>query len=190
MARKNEGKQFEDNWKSSIPENVLYYRLKDSAQSFGFKNNENTNLRFSLKNPCDCFLFCSPYFFTIELKSTVSTSISFEREKNQKNKKMIHYHQINGLNKFSKYNFVISGFLFNFRKKDENDILYYQDIIDFENMINEITKMSFNEADLMKYNAIIVNSKKLKVNYRYDVTKFIDDAVKIRKGHRVWENLD
>ena len=114
MARKNEGKQFEDNWKSSIPENVLYYRLKDSAQSFGFKNNENTNLRFSLKNPCDCFLFCSPYFFTIELKSTVSTSISFEREKNQKNKKMIHYHQINGLNKFSKYNFVISGFLFNF----------------------------------------------------------------------------
>ena len=50
--------------------------------------------------------------------------------------------------------------------------------------------MSFNEADLMKYNAIIVNSKKLKVNYRYDVTKFIDDAVKIRKGHRVWENLD
>lgn len=173
------GKRFEDNWKLSLPKDVLYHRLKDSAQSFD-KNKKNSKLRFSLKNPCDCFMFYSPYFFTLELKSVGTTSISFEREKPKSNndKKTIHYHQIEGLRKFSKYNNTISGFLFNFRHKDSTETLYFQRIEDFDQMITDINKKSFNEKDLIEHNPIILESRKLKVNYRYNVEKFISDVTK------------
>ena len=71
---KNVGKRFEENWKASIPSDVFYYRLKDQAQSFG----GCSNLRFSSKNPCDCFLFSSPYMYALELKS-VGTASSVKR---------------------------------------------------------------------------------------------------------------
>lgn len=167
-AKKNVGKIFEENWKKSIPDDVLYYRLKDSAQSFHQEN----FLRFSLKNPCDCFLFYSPYLFALELKSVSSTSISFEKNK-EKSSKIIHYHQIKGLTEFGKYNNVIAGFLLNFRHKDGTQTCYYQHIDDFNMMINDIGKKSFNEKDLIGNNAIVVHSKKLRVNYKYDVTQFI-----------------
>lgn len=165
----NPGKRFENNWKSSIPKDVLYYRLKDSAQSFG---KDSSKLRFSLKNPCDCFIFQSPFLYALELKSTSTTSISFEKEKNEN--KMIHLHQITGLQEFDKYSNTISGFLFNFRhKKEDCEMLYFQHIKDFIQMISEISKKSLNEKDLIKYNGMIIPSKKLKVNYKYDVNEFL-----------------
>ena len=163
----NVGKRFEENWKKSVPDNVLYYRLKDSAQSFGRCN----NLRFSSKNPCDCFLFSSPYLYALELKSVATSYISFERTKEEKG--VIHYHQIKGLRDFVGYKNVIAGFLFNFRKKD-TEITYYQHISDFDKMIDSIDKKSFNEKDLVKFNPYVVNNRKLKVNYRYDVADLLN----------------
>lgn len=166
----NPGKIFENNWKKSIPDDVLYYRLKDSAQAFG--NMKNT-LRFSLKNPCDCFLFTSPFLYTLELKHTSSNRISFERTKSEKNK-MIHYHQIKGLTEFDKYPNTISGFLFNFHhKNDDVEILYFQYIKDFNLMISKSSKKSLNENDLINNNAIIIPSKKMITNYKYDVNTFL-----------------
>lgn len=168
----NVGKRFEENWRKSVPDNVLYYRLKDQAQSFS----RFSDLRFSSKNPCDCFLFSSPYLFALELKSVGTTSISFESEEDEKKKntKVIHYHQIKGLREFAGYKNVIAGFLFNFRKKDGTEITYFQHINDFDQMIDSINKKSFNEKDLMQFNPIIVNSRKLKVNYRYYVSELLD----------------
>lgn len=163
----NVGKRFEENWKKSIPDNVMYYRLKDSAQSFG----GCSNLRFSSKNPCDCFLFSSPYLYALELKSVGTSSIFFERTKEEKG--VIHYHQIKGLREFVGYKNVVAGFLFNFRKKD-TEITYYQHISDFDKMIDSIDKKSFNEKDLAKFNPYIVNNRKLKVNYRYDVADLLN----------------
>ena len=60
----NIGKKFENNWKASMPNDIFYYRLKDQAQSFGGAS----KLRFSLKNPCDCFLFKFPYPICIRAK--------------------------------------------------------------------------------------------------------------------------
>ena len=41
-------------------------------------------------------------------------------------------------------------------------------------MINNIDKKSFNEKDLIKWcKPIFIGKKKLKVNYRYDVDKFL-----------------
>ena len=43
-------------------------------------------------------------------------------------------------------------------------------------MISEINKKSFNKKDLMNYNAIYVESECKKVNYKYNVKKFITDT--------------
>jgi recombination protein U len=162
----NIGKRFENNFKSSIPSDVLYYRLKDSAQSFG----GSSNLRFSSKNPCDAFLYSYPIFFTLELKSVGSTSISFERSKEDKG--VIHYHQIEGLTNYAKYDGVTSGFVMNFRHKND-EVCYFQNINDFNIMIDKLDKKSFNEQDLLKNNAIIIECTKKKVNYTYNIEKFI-----------------
>lgn len=169
---KNVGKRFEENWKASIPSDIFYYRLKDQAQSFG----GCSNLRFSSKNPCDCFLFSSPYMYALELKSVGTSYISFESEEDAKQKKhkVIHYHQIKGLREFVGYKNMIAGFLFNFRKKDNTETTYFQHINDFDRMIAYIDKKSFNEKDLAKFNPIIVNSRKLKVNYRYHVSELLE----------------
>ena len=87
----NIGKIFEQNWKKSIPDNVFYYRPPDSAQSFG----NTTNLRFSAKSPCDCFMFNGEILYTLELKTVGTKSISFERDKTDKG--VIHKHQIDNL---------------------------------------------------------------------------------------------
>lgn len=87
---------------------------------------------------------------------------------------MIHYHQIKGLREFVGYKNMIAGFLFNFRKKDNTETTYFQHINDFDRMIASIDKKSFNEKDLVKFNPIIVNSRKLKVNYRYHVSELLE----------------
>ena len=40
-------------------------------------------------------------------------------------------------------------------------------------MINSLDKKSFNEKDLSKYNPIIIENRKKKVNYTYNIEKFI-----------------
>lgn len=166
----NVGKRFETDIKKSVPSNIFYYRPPDSAQSFG----SNTNLRFSAKSPCDCFLFdgSKNTLWALELKSVGTSSISFERTKEDKG--VIHKHQIDNLTKFATYSHVISGFLLDFRL---SGITYFVDIDEFVGMINQIDKKSFNEKNLHEYcNPTIINKKKLKVNYRYDIEKFLEET--------------
>ena len=87
----NIGKRFENNFRDSVSDDILYYRLKDSAQSFGNSN----HLRFSSKNPFDCLLYKSPSLFALELKSVGTSSISFERSKDEKG--IIHYHIVSNV---------------------------------------------------------------------------------------------
>lgn len=176
MAKKNQGKQFEENWKKSIPENVFYHRLVDPPQSF---NQKQGNLRFSWKNPCDCFLYNGNkrLFYALELKTSGTKSFSFELEENTNKTANIHYHQIESLIEFSKYPFFVSGFIFNFRYEDKDiESTYFQSISDFEKMVKKLGKKSFNEKDLLKYNPIKIEQKKKRVNYTYNVEKFLEDT--------------
>lgn len=162
---RNTGKILEQNWKKSVPSNVFYYRPPDSAQSFG----TNRNLRFSAKSPCDCFMFNGVFLYALELKSVGTKSMSFERENSDKG--VIHKHQIDNLYKFSQYENVISGFIFDFRLSDST---YFCHINDFIEMINNIEKKSFNEKDLYEWGKPLkIEKKKLKINYRYDIGDFI-----------------
>ena len=110
-------------------------------------------------------------FWTLELKS-FEGSCSFERTKEDKG--IIHYYQVESLKKFSTYKNVCSGFVLDFRKTGNT---YFLMIDEWDNLINFISKKSFNEDDLLKYcNPILINKKKLKVNYRYDINTFLNDT--------------
>lgn len=161
---RNVGKQFEDNFKKSVPNYALSYRPPDSAQ--GFDVGASNKLRFSRHSPCDLMVFDGTrnLFLTLELK-TFQGSCSFERDKNEKG--IIHYYQIEKLKEFANYKRVISGFVLDFRYADHT---YFLNINDWDNLISHIEKKSFNEQDLLEYaSPILIEKEKLKVNYRYDV---------------------
>ena len=112
--------------------------------------------------------------FCVELKTVAGSSISFERNKKEKGK--IHYYQINYLKKASKCLNTIAGLVIDFRKPDHT---YFLNIIEWDVLINSITKKSFNESDLLKFaHPILINKEKLRVNYRYDIIRFMEDAKK------------
>ena len=166
---KNIGKIFEDNWKLSCPDWLMVYRPPDASQSFNMTN----KLRFSLHSPCDYFIFNgrNGTFYTLELK-TFERSCSFERIKSDKG--IIHYHQIESLKKFNTYPSVISGFILDFRK---SGLTYFLHINNFCKIIDNIDKKSFNEKDMVTWgNPIIINKRKLKVNFRYDIEKFLEEC--------------
>lgn len=166
---KNVGKVLEEQWKKSTPDYALLYRLPDAAQSFGGSN----NLRFSSKNPFDFLLFDSKRrrLFALELKTVSGTSISFER-KNEDNGE-IHFHQIQGLNQWNKYEGIVCGFIIEFRKLQKTVFI---DIKEFNRIIDLIPKKSFNYNDLGTYNIkhTIISQKKARTRFTYGVDEFLE----------------
>lgn len=100
----------------------------------------------------------------MELKSTKSTSLPLS---------CIRDNQIKELTESSKHN-LIAGFIVNFRNK--NNDTYFIEICDFNNMIKETQKKSFNIKDLEQYNATYIKSKLKKINYSYDVKEFVENT--------------
>ena len=173
----NVGKKFEKCFKDSIPDFCLKYRLKDPPQA----QNHTSNSVFSWNNPCDFFMFDTHNreFWCLELKSTKQRYITFEDiNSNKIQSKMIKKHQILDLKKFSNYDYVNSGFIFNFREDADNiQRSYYQDINSFLKMCNNINKSSFNEIDLIMNGAIKIIGDKLRVNYRWNIGQLIIDVL-------------
>lgn len=167
MAR-SVGKTFEDNFKKSIPDYVLSYRPPDSAQ--GFDVGASNKLRFSRHSPCDLMIFDGTrnLFLTLEFK-TFQGSCSFERTKEEKG--IIHHYQIKSLKDFAQYERVISGLVLDFRSTGNT---YFLNINQWDEFISHIEKKSFNEKDLLAYaDPILIEKRKLKVNYRYDIESFL-----------------
>jgi recombination protein U len=153
----NEGKKFEENFKKSVPQDTYYQRLPDSSIGFDI---ENSSQRFALKSPYDCFLFRGGKMCALELKSVKDGSISYTGS-NPKIKK----HQIENLIETARYG-IISGFVCNFRNTENT---YFLPIVQFNYFRLESFKKSFNERDI-KDLSIKIPHRKLKVNYRYDLT--------------------
>lgn len=152
------------------------YRPPDAAQSFDM----SSKLRFSQHSPCDFMHFDGEIFYTLELK-TFSGSCSFERCKGDKG--IIHYYQIESLKKFYECKNVCSGLILDFRKTDNT---YFLSINEWDNLANAISKKSFNEDDLLNYtHPILIDKKKLKINYRYNIDKFFDEVKQRRMYHAV-----
>lgn len=163
------GKIFEGQWKKSVPDYALLYRLPDAAQSFGRCN----NLRFSSKSPFDYLLWDSirRILYALELKTVKGKSISFERTKEDHGE--IHWYQIAGLEKWSKYNGITAGLIIEFR---ELGTVVFIDIAEFNRLIGTISKKSFNfnDLDANGINYTIIGQTKLRTRYKYDVDGFLN----------------
>lgn len=172
----NIGKIFETQWKVSTPSYALLYRLPDSAQAFG----GNNNLRFSSKPPFDYLMWDSKkhILYALELKTVAGKAISFERSKEENRE--IHWHQIEGLNKWNKYDGIICGFVIEFRMIEKTVFI---DIGDFNKLINVIIKKSFNFDDLDKYNIryVTIGQTKARTRYTYDIDSFLKNQEQLEE---------
>lgn len=164
----NIGKVFEEQIKKSVPDYALLYRLPDAAQSFGGSN----TLRFSRKNPFDFLLWDSKrhILYALEMKTVSGKSISFERNKDEN--KEIHYHQIQGLNEWNKYNGIICGFIIEFRQIETTVFI---DINSFNSLIKKVDKKSFNIDDLIDSGLpyFVISQKKQRTRYIYDIDSLL-----------------
>jgi recombination protein U len=170
---KNKGKIFEEDFKTSIPEYCFIQRLYDPPQSFV----QSADTRFSNKNMCDYIAFDtrSKLLYLLELKTTMYKSIAFEDiNSDNPTNRMIHKHQILGLNKHADLDGVIPCFILNFRNEDTKDQrTYFIHIKDFMKMINSINKKSFNEMDLILNGAIKIHGLRKRTRYAWDINEFL-----------------
>lgn len=171
----NAGKIFENSFKNSLnKDRCLLIRLNDQPQSFA------KTAKFSLKSPCDFILYDSltKLLVPLELKTTKYKSMSFDKldDTSSSNSKMIHKHQIIGLENFSKYDGVVAGFLYNFRDEVRNtERTYFQNIKDFLRMYEKIEKQSFNEIDILLYGAIKINGTKKRTRFQWNIDEFLNN---------------
>ena len=167
------GKLFEAQFAKSAPKYALVYRVPDSAQAFG----HSSKLRFSRKNSFDYLIWDSlrHRLFALELKTVAGKSISFERD--QEDKGDIHWHQIKGLNGWNEYDGITCGFVIEFR---EMELTIFIDIEDFNKLTEFVAKKSFTFKDLDDYDIpyFVIPQWKPKVNYKYDVDKFLSEIKK------------
>lgn len=159
---KNEGKKFEEDFKSSFGDRFWVYRLRDNAASFGNGN----KTRFASSNICDFIVWHddTKTLYLMELKSTKGTSIPYT---------MIKDNQISGLTD-ANVHFVVPCFIFNYRECE--NATYFMLIEDFNDMKNELNKQSFNPNDLKRYGALRIDSIKKRTRYRYDVEKMVRET--------------
>jgi len=162
----NEGKIFEEAFAKSVPKDVYCERFPDATIGFnaGEENsvldkNGKKKIRFAPKSPYDFILYRKPELYCAELKTTATTSFSFEGKSSN-----IKEHQIKSLLKASA--FANAGFFLNFRKTGNT---YFLEINDFCKIKDSVNKSSFNEKDIQEY-AVKLPHQLLKVNYRYDLT--------------------
>lgn len=157
---KNNGKRFEENWKNSISEEIFYYRLRDSSNTWS--NGDKT--RFTPSNICDCIIFDGEILFTLELKSTKGKSLPFNNIKE---------HQIKDLLWCSEFANIVSGFVIEYSDFDE---CYFIEISIFKKFFDKKERKSL-PIDFCRKNGIKIGVEKLKINRRFNVNKFIEESV-------------
>ena len=169
----NKGKVFENDFKTSVPNYCFIQRLWDQPQSFV----QSADTRFSNKNMCDYIIFDTVYqkLYLVELKTTKFKSMAFEdiNVDNPANR-MIHKHQILGLNKHADLDGVVPCFILNFRNEDTKDQrTYFIHIKDFMKMIKSLNKKSFDEMDLILNGAIKIHGLRKRTRYAWDINEFL-----------------
>ena len=120
---KNLGKVFEENWKKSVPNNVFYYRFKDSNNNWA----RNEQIRFAPSNIADCILFNGISLILVELKSHKGKSIPLNCIMGNKTK----IKQIQDLYEAEKYDGVHSQLVVFFSDVERCFVLDIEDFLFF-----------------------------------------------------------
>ena len=177
MASSNKGKKFEHQFKiSADKDGILCIRLNDSDVSFAGAS----GTRFAPKNPCDYVLYYRERIWTLELKSSRYSGISYSTDPEDKEKKMIKAHQINSLINFSQFKGCEAGFIFNFRNDETNEEdTYFMSIQDFSTCITSTGKKSINKLDIVQYGGIRMDQTLKRTNYIYHVKDLFDKVINL-----------
>ena len=154
----NNGKKFESDFKASVPKNVFYYRFKDGTASW----DKGDNTRFQAFNICDCMMFDKMTgLWLCELKSHAGKSLPFSCIRDNQLKEML---------QASEYQFVHPIFIINFRDVEKTFAI---DAIKVARFIESGERKSI-PIDWLEENGDLVRCRKLRVNYRYDISEFLD----------------
>jgi recombination protein U len=155
----NAGKQFEADFKKSVPNDIFYLRLKDGG---GWSNAENT--RFTASNEADCILYDTNNMFLLELKSHAGKSLPLSciREK-----------QIVSLADAEKKG-VVAGIIVNMRDCEETYFLWGMQLREFMS----VSDRKSIPIDYLRTNGTLIESVKKKVHFTYDILKFVNEFVK------------
>lgn len=157
----NPGKQFEEDFKKSVPKDVYYLRLHDSA--IGFDVASSTQ-RFALQSPYDVVLCRQGRMYALELKSNQEKSMSFSGKTPR-----IKERQVDELVKAENAN-AIAGLVLNFRSQEET---YFILASEFKRFMETCGKKSINIADARSI-GVLIPCKKLKVHFRYDLNTILN----------------
>lgn len=165
---KGRGKQFEEDFKSSVPYDILIYRYKDGTSSWGnnmvchnCKTPIESNTRFQAKNKCDYELYKFPNVFYLELKSTKGASFSYS---------MVRDNQVKELTIDSKHKGVFAGIIINFSEHNET---YFLDIKLYNSCVDTLERKSI-PISFFREHAILIKQEQKRVNWRYDIHGFIN----------------
>lgn len=182
---KSEGKQFEEQLIDSCESlGIFHDRIKDVFIPNNIRELLAKHKLFmpTSKNKYDFYLFDNGHLFALELKSINAKSISI------KDPKIIKPHQVESLEKASKHEKVIAGFIINFRATDDNetyfvpiqDYLKYRDIAmnGKEHTYKSKVNASSLPVGICKEIGIEIKNFKKKVNYHYHVKDFTSEAIK------------
>lgn len=160
MAKKNEGKKFEEDFQRSFDDNVYIHRVRDVQ---GYRGSMSL---------CDFILFDKPNLFLLELKSTAQNSMPFAN---------INWKQVEELNKLN-VDGLFSGYVFNMRKHEKTYFIptnIVHDFISTNNKQYESSKGSIGRKsfpiEYIEDNGLLIEQSLIRTRYRYDIDKFRKD---------------
>lgn len=160
---KNLGKQFEQNFRLSIPQTdkIYYYRLKDSASSY---YGGNQQLRFSQNNIADAFLFhCdngSNNLLILEYKSHKGKSLPLSCIRENQLREMLEAKDKAG---------VIPMLVVFFSDEEK---CYSLDIKFVEHFLRSSDRKSI-PISYFQENGVEIEVIKLRTNYRYNIEEWL-----------------
>ena len=161
----NTGKQFEADFKTSVPSDAWCYRLKDSAATY-YGGNEN--LSFSIDNICDFLVYRYPMNHLFELKTIETPSIPLEKVFGKYDKAKCKYRKekhITDMVDAMGYSGQTAHVIVNYRAVNRTFAIPASKVLAFR--YNENRKsIPWQWAE---QEGIEVKAKRLRVHWRYDV---------------------
>ena len=163
IMKKNNGKSFENWWKSSVPDNVFFYRFRDSSGAWG----GNNQLRFTPSNIADNLLFFNGCLFLNELKSHKGKSIPLDKIIGNKTKEK----QIDDLYEANQFYNIFCNIIVFFSDEERCFAL------DIENFLFFMQDNDRKSIPIEYFESLgrEIKVKKLRNNYRFDIKEWLGD---------------
>ena len=158
----NYGKIFEKEFKESAQKQGIWcMRIADTYVPAKAISEDS----FIPQQPCDYVVHYDGTLWLLELKSTEKKYMTIERDGNRGMIKKHQYEQM--FQKIGEHEKAMLVLQF------ERENTYGLMIEDFMRFLQENDKKSINKLDVVQYNGIIIEQKKLRTHYCYNVKKLL-----------------